>query len=67
MRLTMIIPAALAALCVSTGCKKKHGEIVLREAAVSVWDDHLTVGTQMQLVNTGQHQAKQVRITRVEV
>jgi hypothetical protein len=67
MRLPFLI-AILAALVVSTGCKKKpQAEIVLREAAVSAWDDKVSVGTQIQLVNTGNHSANDVRVTRVEV
>jgi hypothetical protein len=57
----------LAALLISTGCKKKQGQIILREAAVSVWDDNVSVGTQMQLVNAGNRPANQLRLTGVEV
>ncbi len=67
MRFLFLI-AILAGLLVLTGCKKKpHAEIVFKEAAVSVWDDKVTVGTQMQLANIGNHAANDVRLTRVEV
>ena len=37
------------------------------DAAVSVWDDKVTVGTQMQLENVGNGNARQVRVTRLRV
>ncbi len=60
----------LAALCILPGCKKKKHpgvEIVLSEAATSVWDDNLTVGTQFELRNASGHPAGQLRITGIEV
>src|SRR5437016_14161420 len=57
----------LAALLLATGCKKKETEIVLRDAAASVWDDGTTVGTQLELANEGTHTAQQLRLTSVEV
>src|SRR5262249_48479428 len=41
--------------------------IVLEEAAVSVWDDKVTVGAQLQLKNNGNGTANDLRVTRVEV
>src|SRR5262249_32866687 len=65
---SILILFLILALILATCFKKKHrGQIVLQEAAVSVWDDNVTVGTQMQLVNAGTRAANQLRVTRVEV
>ena len=66
MRISSLL-VVLAALLVATGCKKKAGHIIIRDAGVSVWDDNVTVGTQMQLENAGTRAANQLRVTRVEV
>src|ERR1700759_2455806 len=65
MRLSFLIVLCIALFL--TGCKKKHGEIVLSEVAASAWDDNATVGAQLQLENVGMHRADQVRLTSVEV
>ena len=41
--------------------------IVLQETAVSVWDDRVTTGAQLQLVNVGSVDAAHLRVTRIEV
>jgi hypothetical protein len=65
---SILILVLILALILTTCFKKKHsGQIVLKEAAVSVWDDNVSVGTQMQLVNTGTLAANQLRVTRIEV
>ncbi|MGZ4982685.1 MAG: hypothetical protein ACXV9Q_01170 [Chthoniobacterales bacterium] len=57
----------LLVLSLTTGCKKKHTEIVLSEAATSVWDDNVTVGAQFQLENAGTRTAQQLRLTSIQV
>src|SRR4029077_10044533 len=59
------VPFVLAGLLLAAGCKKAH--IVIKEAAVSAWDDNATVGAQVQLANDGKRAALQVRLTKVEV
>src|SRR5262249_26771857 len=58
----------LALLTLSTGCKRKpQAQIVLKDAAVSAWDDNATVSAQVQLANEGDGVARQLQITKVEV
>src|SRR5713226_10116562 len=66
MRLTSLV-LILAALLISTGCKRPKAHIVLKEAAVSAWDDNATVGAQVQLANDGPGPAYKLRLTKVEV
>jgi hypothetical protein len=70
MRLVPVI-TALAMLLLLASCAKHEydpgTQIVLQEAATSVWDDKVTVGTQVQLQNSGTQAAKDLRVTRVEV
>ncbi len=66
MRLSFLF-VILAALFVSTGCKKKLADIDIRETAVSVWDDKTTVGTQIELVNEGRGPAEDLRLTSITV
>ena len=66
--ISILILVLILALILTTCFKKKHsGQIVLKEAAVSVWDDNVSVGTQIQLVNAGTLAANQLRVTRIEV
>src|SRR5712692_8937472 len=67
MKLTSLI-LIFVALLTSTACKKKpKPHIVLKEAAVSAWDDNATVGAQVQLANDGPGPAYKLRLTKVEV
>lgn len=62
------VVVVLASIVVLAGCGHRHrAHIVLQEAAVSVWDDKVTVGTQMELQNIGSGTAHDVRVTRVKV
>lgn len=59
-------------LAVSTtlfiGCSsRKRVHMIVEQAAVSTWDDKVTVGSQIQLQNTGRGTAHDVRVSRVEV
>ncbi len=67
MKLTSLI-LIFVALLTSTACKKKpKPHIILKEAAVSAWDDNATVSAQVQLANDGAGPAYKVRLTKVEV
>src|SRR6185503_16086214 len=58
----------LALVMLSAGCKRKpQAQIVLKDAAVSAWDDSVNVGAQLQLANEGDGTARQLRVTKVEV
>ena len=58
----------LALVTLSAGCKRKpQAQIVLKDAAVSAWDDSVNVGAQLQLANDGDGAARQLRVTKVEV
>ena len=48
--------------------KHKHQvRIVIKEVAVSAWDDGVSVGAQIQLQNIGGARARDLRVTRVRV
>ncbi len=66
MRLSLLFVLCIA-LFFLTGCKKKHGEVVLSEVAASAWDDNATVSAQLQFETEGVHRAEQVRLTSVDV
>lgn len=43
------------------GCSsRRRAHIIVEQAAVSVWDDNVTVGSQIQLQNTGPATARDV-------
>ncbi|MGI8741556.1 MAG: hypothetical protein ACR2NN_03085 [Bryobacteraceae bacterium] len=54
-------------MLIATGCARHRAHIVVADAAASVWDDKVTVGTQLQLENVGSATARQLRVTRVKV
>ena len=67
MRLTSLV-LILAALFILAGCKKRpKPHIVLKEAAISAWDDNATVGAQVQFANDGPGPAYKLRVKKVEV
>jgi hypothetical protein len=47
--------------------RQQRVRIVIENVAVSAWEDGKKVGAQMQLMNIGSGDAREVRITRVEV
>ena len=66
MRLTPFL-LVIAFLLLAKNCDEPHARLVLKDAAASAWDDHVTVGAQFQLENVGNNTARELRVTEVDV